>query len=369
MAVFNSSTRELVLKIVYYGPALCGKTTNLEYVYSQMPEDKKGKMLSLATESDRTLFFDFLPLDLGKIQGWNLRIQLYTVPGQVFYDATRRLVLKGADGIVFVADSQRELLEANVESLKNMKENLRANGLDYQTIPLVFQYNKRDLKDILPVEELNNALNERNVPYFEAIAIQGKGVMETLKEITRLTISAIQHRITGEKAVPAEPVQTERTEAETRELETVAETEEEQESFESLPESYDQIEELEPIEEIPEIMDLEAEFDDLADFGHDTDAGETAISPPDDSVAESLTENETDSLVKDAHSDKKNLIEATPPSPSSSRDREEALILDSDAAPKTSLADMTTEPAEIKIEKKSDGFLVTIVLKLNIKLE
>ena len=355
MAVFNSSTRELVLKIVYYGPALCGKTTNLEYVYSQMPDDKKGKMLSLATESDRTLFFDFLPLDLGKIQNWNIRIQLYTVPGQVFYDATRRLVLKGADGIVFVADSQREMLEANVESLKNMKENLRANGLDYQTIPLVLQFNKRDLKDILPVEEMNAALNDRQVPFFEAIAIHGDGVMETLKEITRRTIAAVQYRITGERPAAAETTQVERTESETAELseEEIKETLSESTAFEHLPETYDQIEELEPIEEITEIEDLEEEFEDLTNLGKDfeTSSSEETEEAMEKTTHDSIGEQESET------------IEETNDTASST----DALILDSDTEAQP--INLEAQAGEIKVERTADGFQVTIVLKLNIKIE
>lgn len=195
MPVFNYAARELILKIVYYGPALCGKTTNLEYIYAQLPPDKKGKMLSLATESDRTLFFDFLPIELGTVQGWKVRVQLYTVPGQVFYDATRRLVLKGADGIVFVVDSQKEMLESNLESWENMKTNLAHNNLDFWNIPLVLQYNKRDLKNILPVPTLEARINERKAPYFEAVAIHGTGVMETLREAVKLTLQAVQQRI------------------------------------------------------------------------------------------------------------------------------------------------------------------------------
>lgn len=201
MPVFNYAARELILKIVYYGPALCGKTTNLEYIYAQLPPDKKGKMLSLATESDRTLFFDFLPIELGTVQGWKVRVQLYTVPGQVFYDATRRLVLKGADGIVFVVDSQKEMLESNLESWENMKTNLAHNNLDFWNVPLVLQYNKRDLKNILPVPTLEARINERKAPYFEAVAIHGTGVMETLREAVKLTLQAVQQRIAARPEV------------------------------------------------------------------------------------------------------------------------------------------------------------------------
>src|SRR6058998_2498658 len=174
MVLFNYSTRELTAKIVYYGPGLCGKTTNLQYTYESLPDNvKKGKMLSLATKTDRTLFFDFLPLELGKIRGMKTRIQLYTVPGQVFYNSTRKLVLKGADGVVFVADSQGKMLEANVESYKNLEDNLREMGLRIEEIPLVMQFNKRDLPHLSSIEEMNAQINRHNAPFYEAVATRG----------------------------------------------------------------------------------------------------------------------------------------------------------------------------------------------------
>lgn len=188
MALINYSAREINCKIVYYGPGLCGKTTNLQYIYKKISPDVKGKMISLATETDRTLFFDFLPLDLGKIKGFTTRFQLYTVPGQVFYNASRRLILKGVDGVVFVADSQVERFEENKESLRNLAENLAAQGYDIRTIPLVFQWNKRDLPNITPVEDLNKTLNFRSVPHFESIAIDGVGVFQTLKAVSKLVL-------------------------------------------------------------------------------------------------------------------------------------------------------------------------------------
>jgi signal recognition particle receptor subunit beta len=166
VVLVNYTTRELTAKLVYYGPGLCGKTTNLQYVYDALlPDDRRGKMVSLATETDRTLFFDFLPLEIGTIKGLKTRLQLYTVPGQVHYNATRKIVLKGADGIVFVADSQRSMKEANKESFKNMKDNLAEHGLDLKAIPHVLQFNKRDLPDVMPVEEMFEDLNEHNVPF------------------------------------------------------------------------------------------------------------------------------------------------------------------------------------------------------------
>jgi signal recognition particle receptor subunit beta len=192
MVLFNYSTRELTAKIVYYGPGLCGKTTNLQYVYGSLPEDvKKGKMLSLATKTDRTLFFDFLPIDLGTIRGMKTRIQLYTVPGQVFYNSTRKLVLKGADGVVFVADSQSRMAEANIESYRNLEENLREMGIKIDEIPLVMQFNKRDLPNLASVEEMNTRINRHNAPFYESVAMTGIGVEDTLKAITKLVLSKL----------------------------------------------------------------------------------------------------------------------------------------------------------------------------------
>ncbi len=194
MVTFNYQAKEVSIKIVYYGPGLCGKTTTLQYIYSTLPDETKGKMLSLATQTDRTLFFDFLPIQLGKIKGLDTKIQLYTVPGQVFYNQTRKLVLKGVDGIVFVADSQTGMLDANKESFDNMLSNLDSLGLKLEDIPHVMQYNKRDLPNLLDVETLNRELNIYNVPYFETSAITGDGIVETLKEIIRLTLVNITEK-------------------------------------------------------------------------------------------------------------------------------------------------------------------------------
>jgi signal recognition particle receptor subunit beta len=185
MSFINYSSREINCKLVYYGPGLCGKTTNLHYIYAKTSPDAKGKMISLATETERTLFFDFLPLSLGEIRGFKTRFHLYTVPGQVFYDASRKLILKGVDGVVFVADSQEERFEANVESLENLKANLREQGYDYDKIPIVIQYNKRDLPNAAPLEEMRQLLNPMKVPDFEATAHSGGGVFETLKAVAR----------------------------------------------------------------------------------------------------------------------------------------------------------------------------------------
>lgn len=190
MSLVNYATREITCKIVYYGPGRSGKTTNLHYIYGQVPTDRKGQMVSLATQTDRTLFFDFLPLDLGTISGFTTRFQLYTVPGQVYYQTTRKLVLQGADGVVFVADSQSRQLDENVESLQDLHANLADHGVDARAIPLVLQYNKRDLpRDLLlPVPALDDALNFRGVPAFEADALHGTGVFETLRAISELVL-------------------------------------------------------------------------------------------------------------------------------------------------------------------------------------
>jgi signal recognition particle receptor subunit beta len=188
MSFINYASREINCKIVYYGPGLCGKTTNLQYVYQKTAPDAKGKMISLATETERTLFFDFLPLALGEIRGFKTRFHLYTVPGQVFYDASRKLILKGVDGVVFVADSQEERYDANIESMDNLSINLKDQGYDLEKIPFVIQYNKRDLPNVLPIEELRRDLNLRQVPEFEACASTGEGVFETLKAVAKLIL-------------------------------------------------------------------------------------------------------------------------------------------------------------------------------------
>jgi signal recognition particle receptor subunit beta len=193
MAFINYSAREINCKLVYYGPGLCGKTTNLRYIYEKTAQNAKGKMISLATETERTLFFDFLPLALGEIRGFKTRFHLYTVPGQVFYDASRKLILKGVDGVVFVADSQEERFEANLESLDNLKANLREQGYDITKIPWVIQYNKRDLPNAVPIERLKQALNaEAGVLDFEASAQSGKGVFETLKSLAKLVLNDLR---------------------------------------------------------------------------------------------------------------------------------------------------------------------------------
>jgi len=185
LTFINYVAREINCKIVYYGPGLCGKTTNLQYVYQITNTENKGKMISLATETERTLFFDFLPLNLGRIRGFQTRFHLYTVPGQVFYDSSRKLILKGVDGVVFVADSQEERIDANLESLTNLADNLKEHGFDINKIPYVLQLNKRDLPNAMPVDELTKQLRIKGEPVFESVATEGTGVLNTLKAVAR----------------------------------------------------------------------------------------------------------------------------------------------------------------------------------------
>lgn len=192
MALVNHTTREINAKIVYYGPGLCGKTTNIHLIYHRIQPGQRGKLISLATETDRTLFFDFLPVELGTIKNYKVRFHLYTVPGQVFYNATRKLVLKGADGVIFVADSQRAMLDANVESLTNLRDNFADQNVNLDEFPMVIQFNKRDLPDAMSVDELNAALNPRGVPAFEAVARTGEGVLKTFTGISKLVLQDMQ---------------------------------------------------------------------------------------------------------------------------------------------------------------------------------
>jgi signal recognition particle receptor subunit beta len=191
MSMINYASREINCKIVYYGPGLGGKTTNLEYIYEKVAPSTRGKLISLATETERTLFFDFLPVDLGTIRGFKTRFHLYTVPGQVYYNASRKLILKGVDGVVFVADSQVERLDANIEAMHNLYENLAEYGLDPREMPFIVQYNKRDLPNVAPVPELEANLNPTRVPAFEAVATRGVGVFDTLKAVSKLVIKSL----------------------------------------------------------------------------------------------------------------------------------------------------------------------------------
>jgi hypothetical protein len=242
MALFNYATRELSAKIVYYGPGLSGKTTNIEMVHRILRPEQKGRLISLPTETDRTLFFDFLPVDLGQIKGFKVRFHLYTVPGQVFYNATRRLVLQGVDGVVFVADSQADMKQSNMESLKNLVENLASYGKKIEELPFVIQYNKRDLRQILPVREMNALLNPRNVPAVEGIAKNGVGVSETLVTISRMVFSTLRKSL----LMPGE-------EAEHKEIGDLTEAK----IRKSLrPREAEPLEEISDIEEIPEVREV-----------------------------------------------------------------------------------------------------------------
>ena len=207
MVSINYSSREVNCKIVYYGPGLSGKTTNLQYVHAKVPKKTRGDLISLATDADRTLYFDFLPINIGAINGFATKFQLYTVPGQVFYNATRKLVLRGVDGLVFVADSQRSKKDENIESLNNLKENLIEYGYDIYTLPIVLQYNKRDLPDVMPIEEMQQDLNWNNLPYFEASAVKGVGVFDTLKMITKVVLNRATKKTEAPEA-EAEPAVT-----------------------------------------------------------------------------------------------------------------------------------------------------------------
>jgi signal recognition particle receptor subunit beta len=203
MVLFNHATREMTAKIVYYGPGLCGKTTNLMVIFDKLDPKSKGKMLSLATKTDRTLFFDLLPVDIGKVGNFNLKIQLYTVPGQVFYNETRKLVLRGADAVVFVADSQRSMVDSTKESFKNLLDNMRENQIDPDDTPIVVQYNKRDIPGVPPVDELEQLLGLEGFPHAEASALKGEGVMETFKLVSKMTAKHLFNRLKG-KSEPIE---------------------------------------------------------------------------------------------------------------------------------------------------------------------
>ena len=192
MTFINYASREINCKIVYNGPGLCGKTTNLQYIYDSTAPQAKGKLISLATETDRTLFFDFMPLELGTVRGFKTRFHLYTVPGQVYYDASRKLILKGVDGVVFVADSQEERFDANIESLYNLEENLKSQGYDLMQLPYVLQLNKRDLPTVVPADELTAELQRKGEPVFEAIASNGTGVFDTLKAVAKQVLTELR---------------------------------------------------------------------------------------------------------------------------------------------------------------------------------
>jgi signal recognition particle receptor subunit beta len=278
MALFNYATKELSVKIVYYGPGLSGKTTNIEMVHRILRPEQKGRLISLPTETDRTLFFDFLPVELGQIKGFKVRFHLYTVPGQVFYNATRRLVLQGVDGVVFIADSQADMKQSNLESLKNLMENLASYGKKLEELPFVIQYNKRDLRQILPVQQLNALLNPRNVPAVEGIAKNGVGISETLVTISRMVFSNLrksllmpgdeaEHKEVGD--LTEEKIRQSLRPREAEPLEEISDIEEITEVREALPAEEEPapleavgfvIEEIEipvPVDSVPDEIEIE----------------------------------------------------------------------------------------------------------------
>ena len=254
MALFNYATRELSAKVVYYGPGLSGKTTNIEMVHRILKPEQKGRLISLPTETDRTLFFDFLPLDLGQIKGFRVRFHLYTVPGQVFYNATRRLVLQGVDGVVFVADSQVDMMGSNIESLKNLHENLSTYGKKLAELPFVMQYNKRDLKNIASVQEMTKALNTMAVPVYEGVAKDGRGVTETLVGISRLVFANLRKSLLlpGDEAEAEEIVGIPGDVADEQPSYAGADLLEEISEIEEIPE----VQEIPELEEIPEVREI-----------------------------------------------------------------------------------------------------------------
>ncbi len=292
MALFNYATRELSAKVVYYGPGLSGKTTNIEMVHHLLRPEQKGRLISLPTETDRTLFFDFLPLDLGQIKGFKVRFHLYTVPGQVFYNATRRLVLQGVDGVVFVADSQVDMMGSNVESLKNLRDNLNTYGKKLEDLPFVMQFNKRDLRNIAPVKEMNERLNDLNVRVFEGIAKDGVGVTETLVGISRLVFAHLRKTL----MLPGDAAEPEEIEEITTSLTGEPRPEERAEPLEEISEIEEiaEIQEPREIEEIPAASEgfLGREIPEIREIPETTEIpeGVEMIVPPREVSAESLPE-------------------------------------------------------------------------------
>ncbi len=280
MAIINYPLKEITIKIVYYGPGLSGKTTSLKYVYENIPKDKKGKMVTISTEGDRTLFFDFLPVDMGKIGDFNLRLQLYTVPGQVFYENTRVLVLQQTDAVIFVADSQKDMLQSNIESFNGLFRNLKKNNIDPEKIPIVIMYNKRDLSNILPVSELNKELNTKGYPYFETSAITGLNVMEALKLTIKLAIESLKKRYNIKEKQTDETIfyqreglRKEEDKEKAEEKGDVIVLDEEESKDEVIELSMDEDEEV--VEEFPE--DVEVEEKPSEDLEKETDFSEISM--------------------------------------------------------------------------------------------
>ncbi|MBI2838919.1 MAG: hypothetical protein HYX75_11420 [Acidobacteria bacterium] len=275
MALINNATREITAKIVYYGPGLGGKTTNLKSIFDTLPVERKGKMISLATETDRTLFFDFLPIELGRIKDFKTRVQLYTVPGQVFYDATRKLVLQGVDGVVFVADSQAEMLQSDEESMENLRTNLAEKRIDLSDIPLVLQFNKRDLPNILSVSSMNERLNRHRWPYFEASALRGDGVNETFHAICRLVLESLSGKFVSAERETAAPTFKKYTPSE--EEQPVVE---EPESVDVLPGEDEMLEPGSARLKTEEVLAHSLEAEGAESFPMDTESDQTFTSLP-----------------------------------------------------------------------------------------
>jgi signal recognition particle receptor subunit beta len=287
VALFNYATRELSAKIVYYGPGLSGKTTNIEMIHKMLRPEQKGRLISLPTETDRTLFFDFLPIDLGQIKGFKVRFHLYTVPGQVFYNATRRLVLQGVDGVVFVADSQREMANSNMESLKNLMDNLSSYGKKLEELPFVLQYNKRDLKNVSSAKEMDQSLNFLRVPTFEAVAPTGKGVTETLVAISRIVFTHLRKTLLMPGEMAAHEDLPELADARIQNTFATGEAEplEEISEVEEIPETPPPEPEIEPVAEAPESAEPDAAEQELDELGEIEIERPDGFAEPEDRIA------------------------------------------------------------------------------------
>ncbi len=356
MVFFNYSTMQMVVKIVYYGPGLCGKTTNLEYIYSKTSPKSRGEMVSLETETDRTLFFDLLPIEVGVIGGFKTRFQLYTVPGQVFYNSTRKLVLKGVDGIVFVADSQRPMLEANIESFKNLEENLADLGISIDDVPIVLQYNKRDLKNICSVEELNEALNKKGYPFVESIAITGKGVFETLKLISKYTLLSVRKKLNldeikkpeGTRAVASNPAPVSSP--------ADMQTRKEQEIKDNKEDLYISEDEVE-VEEVEEVKAAESAEQDLPS---------KEVSPSDvrESVVEEVEKEAKEPVVEKAE---ETVVEEQPEKPQAPDEKkeepkpEELITVNFDTSPKPEKPEKKTKKKKAIDDLDVDNLLAGLV--------
>ncbi len=356
MVFFNYSTMQMVVKIVYYGPGLCGKTTNLEYIYSKTSPKSRGEMVSLETETDRTLFFDLLPIEVGVIGGFKTRFQLYTVPGQVFYNSTRKLVLKGVDGIVFVADSQRPMLEANIESFKNLEENLADLGISIDDVPIVLQYNKRDLKNICSVEELNEALNKKGYPFVESIAITGKGVFETLKLISKYTLLSVRKKLNLDEIKKPEGTRAAASNPAPVSSPADMQTRKEQEIKDNKEDLYISEDEVE-VEEVEEVKAAESAEQDLPS---------KEVSPSDvrESVVEEVEKKAKEPVVEKAE---ETVVEEQPEKPQAPDEKkeepkpEELITVNFDTSPKPEKPEKKTKKKKAIDDLDVDNLLAGLV--------